>query len=61
MADGSKDTSGAAPLALREVFPPVTTAEWEARARRDLKGADYEERLVWRTGEGIAVKPLLPE
>ncbi len=38
-------------------FPPVTTAEWEAQIARDLKGADYEKRLVWKTDEGIAVRP----
>jgi methylmalonyl-CoA mutase len=38
-------------------FPPVGTAEWEAQIVKDLKGADYEKRLVWRTDEGIAVRP----
>jgi methylmalonyl-CoA mutase len=38
-------------------FPPVTTAEWEAQIARDLKGADYEKRLVWKTDEGIPVRP----
>jgi methylmalonyl-CoA mutase len=38
-------------------FPPVTTAEWEAQIAKDLKGADYEKRLVWKTDEGIAVRP----
>jgi len=38
-------------------FPPVTTAEWEARIQEDLKGADYEKKLVWKTAEGFAVKP----
>ena len=38
-------------------FPPVSTAEWEAQIAKDLKGADYEKRLVWRTDEGIAVRP----
>jgi methylmalonyl-CoA mutase len=42
---------------LLEEFPPVTTAEWEAAIARDLKGADYERKLIWRTEEGIAVKP----
>ncbi len=42
---------------LLEEFPPVTTAEWEAAIARDLKGADYAKKLVWRTDEGIAVKP----
>ena len=39
------------------VFPPVSTAEWEAQIAKDLKGADYEKRLVWKTDEGIAVRP----
>ena len=42
---------------LLEDFPPVSTAEWEAAIARDLKGADYEKKLVWHTDEGIAVKP----
>ena len=40
-----------------EEFPPISTAEWEAAIRADLKGVDYEKRLVWRTEEGIAVRP----
>jgi methylmalonyl-CoA mutase len=42
---------------LLEQFPPVSTAAWEAAIARDLKGADYEKRLIWRTDEGLAVKP----
>ena len=42
---------------LLEEFPRVTTAEWEAAIARDLKGADYEKRLVWRASDGPAVKP----
>ena len=38
-------------------FPPVTTAEWEAKIREDLKGADYEKKLVYQTYEGIKLKP----
>jgi methylmalonyl-CoA mutase len=38
-------------------FPPVSTVEWEAQIARDLKGADYEKRLVWKTDEGIVVRP----
>jgi methylmalonyl-CoA mutase len=44
-------------LHLGQDFPPVPTAVWEAAIARDLKGADYEKRLVWRTDEGIAVRP----
>ena len=38
-------------------FPPVTTRQWEEKIAADLKGKDYEKSLVWRTNEGIAVKP----
>jgi methylmalonyl-CoA mutase len=42
---------------LLEEFPPISTAEWEAAIARDLKGADYEKRLIWRSEEGLPVKP----
>ena len=38
-------------------FPPVSTAQWEEQIAVDLKGADYEKRLVWRTNEGFPVRP----
>jgi methylmalonyl-CoA mutase len=38
-------------------FPPVSTADWEAQIMKDLKGADYNKKLVWQTVEGIDVKP----
>jgi len=38
-------------------FPPVSTQEWEQRIHEDLKGADYDKKLVWKTIEGFAVKP----
>lgn len=44
-------------LTLAADFPPVPTADWEAAIRADLKGADYEKKLVWRTEEGLAVRP----
>ena len=44
-------------LNLAAEFPPVATAQWEAAIHVDLKGADYEKRLVWRTEEGLNVKP----
>jgi methylmalonyl-CoA mutase len=44
-------------LHLSSDFPPTPTADWEAAIHKDLKGADYEKRLVWRTEEGIAVRP----
>ncbi len=38
-------------------FPPVSTAQWEEVIAADLKGADYDKKLVWRTREGFNVRP----
>jgi methylmalonyl-CoA mutase len=38
-------------------FPSVSTAEWEAAIAGELKGADYDKRLIWHSEEGFAVKP----
>ena len=38
-------------------FAPVSTEEWMAKITADLKGADYERKLVWKTGEGFNVRP----
>ena len=51
------DGTGTEILNLGQDFPPVSTATWEAAIQKDLKGADYEKRLVWRSDEGIAVRP----
>ncbi|MCC6588257.1 MAG: hypothetical protein IT168_16310 [Bryobacterales bacterium] len=51
------EAAGTTPLNMAAEFPPITTAEWEAAIRADLAGADYEKKLVWRTDEGINVRP----
>ncbi|MBR3783763.1 MAG: methylmalonyl-CoA mutase small subunit [Bacteroidales bacterium] len=38
-------------------FPPVPTEKWEEVINKDLKGADYEKKLVWKTIEGFKVRP----
>jgi methylmalonyl-CoA mutase len=38
-------------------FPPVSPAQWEEKIIQDLKGADYEKKLVYRPGEGLRIKP----
>jgi len=38
-------------------FPPVTKEQWESVINNDLKGADYDRKLVWQTPEGFKVKP----
>jgi len=42
---------------LFEAFPEISTQEWEAVIEKDLKGADYSKRLIWRTEEGFEVRP----
>ncbi len=39
------------------MFPPVSTEQWETQVEKDLKGADYEKKLVWKTLEGFRVRP----
>jgi methylmalonyl-CoA mutase len=38
-------------------FPPVSKKEWEEKIVQDLKGADYEKKLVYKPIEGFRVKP----
>lgn len=39
-------------------FPPVSTQAWKDTIIKDLKGADYDKTLVWRTLEGFSVQPV---
>jgi methylmalonyl-CoA mutase len=39
-------------------FPDVTYESWREQVEKDLKGADFEKRLVTRTLEGLVVQPL---
>lgn len=39
-------------------FPSATPEEWEERIRKDLKGADFEKKMIWQSGEGFAVRPF---
>ena len=43
---------------LFDMFPPISTEEWKAKINVDLKGADYNKKLVWRTNEGFNVQPF---
>jgi len=46
---------------LFEEFPPITTEAWKTKIITDLKGADFDKKLVWKTNEGIAVQPFYRE
>lgn len=53
----AEKTPGTEALDLAKEFPAVPTTEWEAVIAKDLKGAEYDKKLIWRTEEGIAVRP----
>ncbi len=38
-------------------FAPLSTQEWEDKIAIDLKGADYDKKLIWKSPEGIKVNP----
>ena len=42
---------------LFQQFPEISTQEWEGVIMKDLKGADYNKKLVWHTDEGFDVRP----
>ncbi len=46
---------------LFDQFPPVSTQEWKDKVVADLKGADFDKKLVWRTSEGFNVNPMYRE
>jgi methylmalonyl-CoA mutase len=43
---------------LFDEFNAVSPAAWKQKIQVDLKGADYNEALLWKTDEGITVKPF---
>jgi methylmalonyl-CoA mutase len=44
-------------LHLLDDFPPVPTEVWDSAIHVDLKGADYNKKLLWNTDDGIIVHP----
>ena len=43
--------------ALFSEFPPVTTEQWMERVTADLKGVDFDKKLVWKNLSGINIQP----
>jgi methylmalonyl-CoA mutase len=39
-------------------FEPVSSKQWKQQIQYELKGADYNETVVWESPEGIKVKPF---
>lgn len=42
---------------LRDGFPPVSTSEWENKIKEDMKGGDYEKKLIWDTYDHYRIRP----
>lgn len=43
---------------LFDEFDSVSAQAWKQKIQMDLKGADYNDTLIWHTREGIDVKPF---
>lgn len=43
---------------LFEEFDAVSSKQWKQQIQYELKGADFNETLVWESPEGIKVKPF---
>ena len=43
---------------LFDEFSPVSAGAWKQKIQADLKGADYNDSLIWKTNEDILVKPF---
>ncbi|PHS61728.1 MAG: methylmalonyl-CoA mutase [Flavobacterium sp.] len=43
---------------LFKEFDEVSAKEWKQKIQVDLKGADYNDTLIWKNLEGIDVKPF---
>lgn len=43
---------------LFKEFSEVSSKEWKQKIQADLKGADYNNTLIWKTNEGIDIKPF---
>ena len=39
-------------------FPSVSAQQWMDKITADLKGADFDKKLVWKTNEGFSVLPF---
>lgn len=43
---------------LFQEFDSVSSKQWKQKIQAELKGADYNQTLVWESPEGIKVKPF---
>ena len=45
-------------IRLFEDFPEISSEAWRNKIESDLKGADFQKKLVWKTDEEIPVQPF---
>lgn len=43
---------------LFEDFLPVSAKQWKQKIQYELKGADYNQTVIWNTAEDIQIKPF---
>ncbi|WP_459211982.1 methylmalonyl-CoA mutase subunit beta [Aquimarina rhabdastrellae] len=43
---------------LFDMFDPISAKQWKQKIQVDLKGADYNETLIYKSHEGIDIKPF---
>lgn len=43
---------------LFQEFDDISTKQWKQKIQADLKGADYNETLLWHSNDGITVRPF---
>lgn len=43
---------------LFQEFDAISSKQWKQKIQVDLKGADYNQTLIWESPEGIKVKPF---
>lgn len=53
-----EDSQRPSDLNLAADFPVPTIEEWRQVATAELKGAEYDKKLLWQTLEGITVQPI---
>lgn len=54
----TEDREAPAVLELAGDFPAPKPEAWRAAVEKELKGEDFDKKMVWRTDEGIAVQPM---
>lgn len=46
---------------ILQEFPSIAVEEWEKLILKDLKGQDYEKKLIWKTEDGFSLNPYYTE